>query len=320
MQCKICNNTENNQKLIINEMMFGTKEGFNYFRCNQCNCIQIEQIPYNLGDYYPSDYYSYQSDDKNLKPKISNKIMFDFYTGYKRTLLGKILRKKHPSSTFHSWFRKLETNNRNTKILDVGCGGGELLKELYKAGFKDCTGIDPFNKTDFYINKSLKILKQDLLSHTGSYDLIMLHHSLEHMPNQQQIIEKIAQLLNANGKVLIRIPIVSDYLMNQFGTNVVSLDAPRHLYIHSINSIEKLLKDNGFTIESKVYDAKPFSFMASEQYAKGIGMFNNRVSYYVNNQSTLFTPEKIKSYQEEIKILNQKELSDSVCLYIKKTL
>lgn len=317
MQCKICSNVKNNKVLVIKEMMLGLNENFNYFKCNQCHCIQIASIPDNLGKYYPSNYYSYQSKSDVPKKSFFYKLMFDYYTGYKRTIVGKILSKKIKSATFHTWFKVLAIYDRNTKILDVGCGGGELLKDLFKAGFKNSTGIDPFNKQDIIYNKSLKILRQDLLDHTEKYDLIMLHHSLEHMPFQQKTIEKIRALLNPNGQVLIRIPIVSDYLMEKFGTSVVSLDAPRHLFIHSIKSIEQLLLANKFSIEKKIYDAKPFSFMASEQYSKGISMYNDSRSYYEKNQSSIFSQEAINAYKEEIKMLNKNELSDTVCLYLK---
>ncbi len=317
MRCAICSNEKNNERLSIKEMMLGFRDRFDYFKCNDCGCIQIEKVPDNLGHYYPASYYSYQSGTTKPSRKLIDYLMFNYYSGYRRTIVGSVLSKKHTSADFHSWFGNMGISNRKTKILDVGCGGGELLKRIYAAGFTNCTGIDPFNEKDVSYSSSFKILKQEIAEHAGKYDLVMLHHSLEHMPFQEQVIQKISSLLAPNGKALIRIPIYSEPLMEKYGMNLVSLDAPRHLFIHSIQSIERLLAKNHFKVNKKVYDAKAFSFTASEQYKMDISMYNDDRSYYLNNKD-LFPPEVIKEHQQAIRILNKDEKSDTVCLYITK--
>ena len=59
--CRACGNAEGNTAHFPKEMMFGWREVFEYFECGRCGCLQIAEIPADLGKYYPRDaYYSYQ--------------------------------------------------------------------------------------------------------------------------------------------------------------------------------------------------------------------------------------------------------------------
>jgi hypothetical protein len=39
--------------------MFSTQEEFAYWECSVCGCLQIVNVPENLGDYYDGSYYSF---------------------------------------------------------------------------------------------------------------------------------------------------------------------------------------------------------------------------------------------------------------------
>ena len=57
--CRICHESSS-KTYIAKEMMYGTRDEFEYFECENCGCLQISEIPTNLGDYYPSNYYSFK--------------------------------------------------------------------------------------------------------------------------------------------------------------------------------------------------------------------------------------------------------------------
>src|SRR5262245_47713162 len=58
-RCKICGRSDGNRIHSIREMMFGTKEPFEYIECGNCGCIQIADIPDDLSRHYPSYYCSF---------------------------------------------------------------------------------------------------------------------------------------------------------------------------------------------------------------------------------------------------------------------
>lgn len=55
LTCRICGEHANNNIYKVKEMMYGTKEEFNYFVCEKCKCMQIEEVPENLEQYYHND-------------------------------------------------------------------------------------------------------------------------------------------------------------------------------------------------------------------------------------------------------------------------
>jgi predicted SAM-dependent methyltransferase len=152
----------------------------------------------------------------------------------------------------------------------------------------------------------------------GVFDVIMMHHVLEHMPDQKKVLDRVHQLLSATGRVLIRIPIISEPLMNKYGVNVVSLDPPRHLFIHSVTSINKLVSDAGFKVTKMIYDALPFDIMASEQYERNISILNDDRSHFVNKQNSIFTKTELKKFKRMTKELNKTSRSSSIALYLEK--
>ena len=58
MRCRICDNAAGNTRHTAREMMFGTREPFEYVECTRCGCVQIAAVPPDLGRHYPPDYYS----------------------------------------------------------------------------------------------------------------------------------------------------------------------------------------------------------------------------------------------------------------------
>lgn len=41
-------------------MMFGSRDKFDYLECARCDCLQIEEVPADLSQYYPANYYAFQ--------------------------------------------------------------------------------------------------------------------------------------------------------------------------------------------------------------------------------------------------------------------
>ena len=59
LQCRICDARAAAPIYRLREMFFGTREEFDYFKCPSCGCVQIVEIPEDIGRHYPSDYYSF---------------------------------------------------------------------------------------------------------------------------------------------------------------------------------------------------------------------------------------------------------------------
>ncbi|MEI7523323.1 MAG: class I SAM-dependent methyltransferase [Mariniphaga sp.] len=306
LHCQICNNQSYNQFFIAKELMLGLNSEFEYFECANCRCIQIVEVPKDMDRYYPDTYYSYQQPDfatkiSGLRNFIKKRVV-SFYIG-KFDLLGSIL-----SVVYKNPFPWIPTQmaNFNSTILDVGCGAGRLLLSMQRGGFQNLTGIDPYNKEDIFYPNGISIYKKDIFEINGKFDLIMLHHSFEHMENPKDILSRLHDLLKPQGTIIIRIPVANCFAWRKYHTNWVQLDAPRHFFLHTIKSISLLCNKCSLKVINVKYISEAAQFTGSEKYLKGLGYQDNEI----------ITRRQLKAWQREAKRLNEINDGDTACFYL----
>jgi len=320
MKCRICGNVEHNRAILLKENQHGTLEKFQYFQCSSCECIQIADIPSDPGKYYPKNYFAF--DPKNGDTYLQKDLGFfkrtqtDYLIFGRQPVLGRLFTIGYPVHRLIQWLRNMRLN-KDAAVLDIGCGTGTYLKQMYQMGYSDLTGVDPFIERDYIFSGNFRILKRDPLEIEGNkkFDCIMMHHSFEHMVQEREVLEKAKELLKPGGTILVRIPIYSQPLMEKYGDSLVSLDAPRHIYVHSTKSMKLICSQSGLNVDRVVYDADAFSFWASEQYARGI-ILTDKNSYDVTKTGSIFTEAQIKEFKKEIKKLNEEGRSDAAAFYI----
>ncbi len=321
MECRVCGNNKNNTPYIVKEMRDGLNESFEYFECSQCGCLQISTLPSDLLKYYSNNYYSFTRENKSLllqklliKPL---RIIRDKNVASSRGFISNILDKILPSPYMYMLMRA--GANTETKIIDIGCGSGYLLGRLWDAGFYYLTGIDPYIEADT-INNNVKIYKKwitELKPTDLKFDLIMFNHSFEHISNPNEALSAVENLLSENGVCIIRIPTVSSYAWKKYGVNWFGIDPPRHLYIHSLNSIKIFASKYNLLLTDYYYDSTEFQFWASEQNILSIPLTANN-SYEINPKNSIFNKSKITTFKKESVKLNKQKIGDQVVLYFKK--
>ncbi|MCL2247763.1 MAG: class I SAM-dependent methyltransferase [Oscillospiraceae bacterium] len=143
-------------------------------------------------------------------------------------------------------------NVYNKKILDVGCGNGARLIELAADGFLSLYGVDPNIGDDIVSNSSETdnpyIKKSEIFDVNDKYDIIMFNHSLEHMYEHEKVLLHAKSILTDDGYLIIRFPTVSSTAWSKYREHWYALDPPRHVFLHSLKSIEILAKKCGYEI------------------------------------------------------------------------
>jgi len=315
--CKICANVTNNQSIYIREMMYNTGETFEYMQCASCKFVQLLDIPDDMQRYYPENYSSFEVRTKksNWLINLFRKWSAAHCIGTRRNLAGSIL-----FTLFGAGFSEKLAGMKipfDAKILDVGTGNGQNLLSLQRYGFSNLSGIDPYIKHDIEHHTGIKIKKTDIYTINEKYDLVMLNHVLEHMDEQQRVVQKLHDLIEEDGLVLIRIPVNDCYSCRKYGVHWVAYDAPRHLYIHSAYSLIKLFNDNQFDLVSLSYDSSEYQFWASEQYQRGIPLFDDR-SYAIRKDSGIFSKNQIKEFRKKARELNKINDGNAAVFYFRK--
>lgn len=295
-KCRICENIENNRRVQLNATLYGTKGKFYYFICRRCGALQICDVPDDIGKYYDTDhYYSFNMNKRGLKNELLYRELKQQYG--ESNIIGKLLCGIYPID--YSFIKLLKRDNR---ILDIGCGEGQFLKWLKRLGYTKLYGLEPFIDEDID-SDGIQIMKTDVLGYEGNekFDAVIMLHALEHIYEQQETVNKIYRILNDGGKLIIQIPFFSRYYWEKYGTDLYTLDPPRHFYIHTYKSLEHLMTSEGF---KESYFGTEFD-PAIPKMARNI-----RIGHTERNNGTGFisgTLESIKSRGLRKKLKDEKD-------------
>lgn len=166
---------------------------------------------------------------------------------------------------------------RNARILDVGCGGGELLDRLSKAGFKNLSGADPFIAADDQTPLGVPLMKRNLSEVTGEFDLIMFNHSLEHVPDLVATLELAYEKLAPGGTCLVRLPTTSSEAWTIYGRDWVQIDAPRHIVVPSRKGMALAAERAGLRVDGTFDDSNELQFFGSEAYRRDVALTDPKI-------------------------------------------
>jgi len=297
--CRYCHSTQGTN-FLATERMLGLGGEFTYRSCSSCGSIQLSSIPKDLGPYYPSDYYSFgQLQPSGLLRNLFKKIRIRAYfaTGLKLFL----------PPFGGGWLKKLSPRFTD-RIADVGCGNGQLLYELQVSGFKDLHGFDPFLEKASQLGSGLTLWNYELGQSDLCFDVIMLHHSFEHMADPEQVMKTCFERLNPGGRLLVRCPVADAAVWKEKQSLWVQLDAPRHLTIPSTQGFVAVAQRNGLEVQEIRFDSSAFQFWGTALYEQGEKLDRQKISSY-------FSKEQLEDWEQKAIQYNQEGNGDQACFF-----
>jgi SAM-dependent methyltransferase len=302
--CRICDSQADHSHYQPQERMFGWGDTFDYFKCQDCGCLQIASVPADLARYYPSQYYSLNNKPR-ARPGLPMRLLYRKRILYRLTgkdsiwerLTWRLSGLPYGATETLPYLKHISGIRHDTPFLDVGCGeNSEWLGTLSRCGFTSLVGADPY-LSNAGKREGINYQKATLDQVQGQFDVITFHHSLEHIPDQRATMKIVHRLLAHGGTCLIRIPLVDSLVWERYGLNWVELDAPRHLYLHSQVSVARLAVESGLEVVHTLYDSTEFEFAGSEQYLLGLPLTAPN-SFWINPLDNIFTEEQMNGFRD----------------------
>jgi SAM-dependent methyltransferase len=127
----------------------------------------------------------------------------------------------------------------NDAVLDFGCGGGFLLKNL---NCLERIGVEINPVARDYCNHISQIKCYESLEFVPeeSVDVVISSHCLEHTTNPFELVAELFKRLKNNGRIVIVVPLDSHHY------KWVSNDINNHLYSFSPMNLGNILQGAGF--------------------------------------------------------------------------
>ncbi len=315
--CRICLNTEGNRILNLRESTEGPRDIFAYVVCGSCGCMQIQDIPKDMSCYYSGEYYSFKRLYRFASSRASrffNSRRVAHALG-RRNLIGYVINRYSRPVDYLEWTRRAGAGQAS-RILDVGCGSGKLLLRMHQGGFRNAIGMDPYIEKTIEYSCGVSVVREDIRDYAQrpkheDYDLIMFHHSFEHLEHPLESLHAARQLLRPKGCILIRLPVCDSYAWEQYGDEWGGLQAPTHFFLHTMKSINAIAQRAGLVVTETVHDAVVSQLIAGESKRRGIvPAHGKRVRDY-------FTKAEIAALQRQTDELNAQQRGDQACFYLR---
>ena len=216
--------------------------------------------------------------------------------------------------------------SEQNKLLDIGCGGGAFAKIAIDENF-DVTVNDIDAQNIKFLQDKYKIKGyagkiENINFKEAPFDVIVLHHVLEHVYDLHSFIDKLSKIIKPNGVININIPNLFS-LDCKFDKKLYYklLSLPFHTFHFNRRTLINIFNKKNFVLLKEEHsDSKilisPFIFIKKilKRSPKSKLILKKKQSK-ISNQGYLFNYQKENFIR---KILSYFSYGEQMCFYFKK--
>lgn len=252
--CDLCGDKNYRILYLTKDRYFPIEGTFQFVRCQNCGLLYLNPQPESeeLQHHYPTEgYYAYRS-GKNAT-SIVNSEKLNLFRSI-RTVFIWALSRIFPSlrSEMEKEMVYLGPIHSGMRVLDVGCGSGDSLS-FYQEFGASTYGVEINAKAcEEGRTKGHKMFCGELSEarfEEDFFDIVLFHHSLEHIFSPRLTLLEARRILKRGGKVWISLPNHNSIQAKLFGRWFYAIESPRHLFGFTPTTVVGLLTQTGFQVE-----------------------------------------------------------------------
>jgi len=202
--------------------------------CDQCECVSLSPMPNTeeLTQYYAKEYRDVYDSDQD----VSARHKIDLGEAKSRT------------------DRLQSVVKASSRVLEIGSGSGAFLSTIAPSVRSVC-GIELHDSSREWINNELGLqvyqTLNDLPDGEGCFDVIVMFHVFEHIPDPVDYLTYLSRQLAPGGKIIIEVPNVDDVLVSVYGVSTMTETyfTLAHLYYYAAKTLKCVAENAGLMAE-----------------------------------------------------------------------
>lgn len=248
VSCPVCG-SGTNFCYNVRDRLYGIKGEFGVRACAFCGCgVTVPVVSEDaLPQYYAAEYYTHE----RVSGARATLQSIDLGRRFKRHRLNRL---------------------KPGRILEIGPGDYSFLDYMHARGWR-ATALDPddvvvrqgFARGYNTISGTVPALS------SGTFDVIVAWHSLEHSVDPKRDIAILARHLAEGGKLIIGVPDYGSAMARHFGPFWFDLEVPRHRVHFTIAGLRLLAQYAGLRVTTVRHWLSPYAAASSINYSRGRG-------------------------------------------------
>jgi SAM-dependent methyltransferase len=269
--CNTCGSAAAAEVARVKDLELETcRNEFVFVRCDGCGHVYLRNRPADseLATIYPPEYYRYEA------------------------FLGR----------FGSWARRRSQQQKArfisglvppaARILDVGCGTGELLRSLKAVGNHawSLCGVDISAEALAGLSRqgidAIAARFEEVDLPADSADLIVMNQTIEHVSDPRGTLQKACTLLKPGGVLLVETPSLDAWDARWFPPELwAGWHCPRHWNLYTPESLTRLARACGFDEVRVTPLPSPYFWLRSTQHLVRTRLGWTRVAGVIDERS-----------------------------------
>lgn len=213
---------------------------YTYVRCLQCGLVRRYQglSPNTQEQLYDEKYFT------NSPSRKSNDYTYDYVSDWQW---------RYDRKRFKEELREIGRHKKNGRILDVGAATGNFL-QIGKAAGYDIVGVEfsPFASA-FARERGFEVhtgALEDVSLPFESFDVVTLHHVLEHVPNPVETLSLVHRLMKPDGLLVVEVPNFASFRSKVNGAEWEDLRPDEHLHQFEPRTLSAIIEKSHFQVLS----------------------------------------------------------------------